>query len=207
MTTMDDDQQPVTDDGTPPKDAPGASDAPDEDLDALLEGLGDESKPAPAAEPKGDDLAAELKALKTQMADDRQADMRERAGRAMTDAISRIQASDDSLNGIPVDILEGFLLKKAQDNPSLGVAFGQQFADPGKWAKIEKALSKELIEKFSAIPSPKSTEDREAAEAAARGVSNTAPTQDTSIKPQADLTTMNDAEYAAYKATLPAGAS
>ncbi len=208
MTTMDDDQQSVADDVEPSKADTGASDAQDDDLEALLEGLEGESKPAQAdAKPDTSNLEAELQVLRAEVKETKEAAIADRTGRAENDVIARIKGSDEMLSGVSDKLIKAYLQSKWMGDPRLAVAFGQQHNDPAKWARIEKALTQEILDEFSAIPSPKSTEDREAAEAAARGVSNTAPTQDTSLKPQADLTNMTDAEYKAYKTTIPAGAS
>lgn len=70
-----------------------------------------------------------------------------------------------------LDLIDG----RARRDPRLQKAWLEREANPGTWKKIEKALGQELSKKFSKLPDPNATEDREAVTAAVRGASSRAP--------------------------------
>lgn len=69
------------------------------------------------------------------------------------------------------DLLDG----RAKRDPKLQNAYLNRQANPAAWAKVEKMLGAEISGKFSKLPDPDATSDKEAVAAAVRGASTKAP--------------------------------
>lgn len=136
------------------------------DLDSILAEFDQSTKPAPApapaqaaAPPQVVDVEArkELAEMKFQQ------EIKPVLQRVRGD-IPKEALSDEEIQ----DLLDG----RARREPRLKQAWIDRATNPAAWSKVEKALQQELQKKFSKLPDPGATEDREAVTAAVRGASS-----------------------------------
>ena len=164
----------------------GAQTTQTADLDSILAEFDQTAKPAPVPEPKPDAVAPDV--VK------RLADVEKvLAERDFKDQIAPVL---ERIRGdIPKDVLandeiQDLIDGRARRDPRLQQAWLNRASNPGAWNKIEKALGQELSKKFSKLPDPNATEDRETVAAAVRGASHKAPEG----KPP-DFSNMTDGEF------------
>lgn len=164
-------EEPVagTDGSEEPKAEP---DAPEEKgyEDYLNEYEGSPPEEQPKPQEKPDDYGE----IKRRLDQFEQQQRSQTVRQAIEATISRFRESD-VLKDLSDTVIKGWLLAKNEDNPKLGVAFGDQFSNPSAWSNIERSLRAEMEREFSSLPDRNLTADRQAAEAAARGVSTQAP--------------------------------
>src|SRR5690606_30079959 len=84
---------------------------------------------------------------------------------------------------------------RAAKEPRIVQAFVNRERNPQAWATVQKTLTRELADRASRKPDRNLTKGRQAAEAAARGISTTAPSTDSKVPPQSELSKMSDADF------------
>lgn len=107
------------------------------------------------------------------------------------DVVVKTVAGD---TGAPPDLVEGWLLKLATDNPELDRTFRDRFNNPRKWQVAESALQREWTKKWVRRPDADATADRAALVHAVRGASTPTPPSE----PPPSLGGMTDAEFREY---------
>lgn len=185
----------MTDDVTDGQAAP----APEANNNATLdELLGEFNEPTPEpAKPKGDDLSRVVDYVDNMAAKESQREF----DNAVDTAVKSIKA-DDSAAKYPDRMIKGHLNALADENPQFKNAFLNRDKNPAAWKKSLDWASKEFSKDISSVPDDQLTSDLEAAQASVRGISNEAPDAP-KAKTSAELTKMSDAEFRAYKASLP----
>lgn len=157
----------------PAAEGTGAQATQTADLDSLLsEFTQATAKPAPVPEQKTEttvppDAVRRLEQLESKLAEK---DFKEE----INPVLERIRGDipkDVFSNEEVLDLIDG----RAKRDPRLQKAWLERAGNPGAWSKIEKALGQELSKKFSKLPDPNATEDRETVAAAVRGASQRAP--------------------------------
>jgi hypothetical protein len=142
-----------------------------EDLDSLLNEY-EESSPKPEETP---DVSAELKALREEVAQLREQEIRKDTRNALDEAVKEIQTLGD-FEGDP-DLIEGYLHKKASQDARLVGAFAKRMSDPESYKKVLASLASEMKPKFSRADA-KVTEDQDALRASVRGQEDKSITND-----------------------------
>jgi len=173
---------------TPAVEGNGAQAPQTADLDSLLAEFSqatDKPAPAPAQQPAqavAPDVAKRLEQLETTLAKRDSED----ALKPVIEAIRGELPKDVLSNEEVLDLIDG----RAKRDPRIQNAWLNRASNPAAWKKIEKALGQELSKKFSKLPDPNATEDREAVTAAVRGASQKAPEGKAP-----DFTKMTDGEF------------
>lgn len=145
------------------------------DLDSLLNEFQEktaksDTSPAPKPQPTADvspDVTRRVELLEKTLADERSAQALKPVIEKIRGDIPREILSDEEV----LDLIDG----RARRDTRLQRAWLNRANDPNAWNKIEKALGSELSKKFSKLPDPDATGDREAVTAAVRGASHKAP--------------------------------
>ena len=94
--------------------------------------------------------------------------------------------------------IEGYLEQRARLDPRITQAFMQKDRNPVAWDQILKTLAKDYQNEIRQ-PDAQVTEDQKAMRAAVESQPDTGEPIEKSVR---DLNTMNDAEFAIYKASL-----
>jgi len=156
-----------------------------DDLDALLgqfeAGTQPQPEPKPAAAPT-DDVAKRVEQLERTLAETKFKSDFEPVLKRIRGEIPAEVFSDEEIT----DWLDG----KAKRNPALQTAYLNRNKNPAAWAKVEKTFNAELAKKFSRLPDPDATAERDAVAAAVRSASTKAPPE----KPLS-LSGLSNAEY------------
>ena len=201
---MSDVSQAVTEEKTKPEEQPkvvpeaeaGGSDAQDKTLDELLkEGEKTfEEKSKPEDEPeKKDDTVLERRIEKLE-----KGRIKEQVDKGVSEAVKAIRESNEALENVPDELVEGYLYKKAEDSRFL-LAFNNREADPSAWNGILKAAGKDFAGLIGKVHNPELSASRQAAQAASRGVSTEPPPEE-----KVDENAMSDAELDAHRRKLDA---
>lgn len=164
------------------------------DLDSLLNQFTTETTATPAAspasptQPKAEPAAVDVEARKELAALKFEREFKPVLEQVRGD-IPKDVLSDEELT----DLIDG----RAKRDPRLQNAWNNRAANPKAWSGVQKALSAEIAKKFSKLPDPNATEDREAVTAAVRGASPKAPAEKAP-----NYGAMTNAEFQAEKARL-----
>ena len=176
-------------------------------LDAIEAQEDDTPAPEPKAskpEPKEDDgLAARLEKLERERQEDQQASLARDIEAGMKETVGSFLENETIKKVYDHDEVEGLINVEATKNPKISTAFGMRHSQPGEWRKIERALMKK-IEDRAAGKIGQSLGQQEAADDAARGVSNQPPDASEKVPVQSDLSAMSDADLRALKQGLDA---
>jgi hypothetical protein len=161
-----------------------------DDLDTLLQEYDTSTKPAPETKPQ-----------KTALEQWAEREMAKQQRHELQDGIkSAVEQVKGGLGETPVKItdtlIEGFLHKRAADDPRVQQAFQEREANPQNWNRILSGIGKDLKDELSIDTS--ATQDRAAVEAAVSG------TKTTDTEPDApDYANMSDEDFAKITASLP----
>jgi len=199
---MTDTSQAVTEGKAKPEDQPkagqeaeaGGSDAQEKSLETLLaEGEKEfEEKSKPEDEPeKKDDTKLERRIETLE-----KGEIKKQVNAGISEAVKTILASNDALERVPSELVKGFLFEKAED-PRFLIAFNNREANPSAWNSILKAAGKEFSGLVEQIHNPELSASRQAAQAAARGVSTESPPEE-----KVDTNKMSEAEFEAHRREL-----
>lgn len=169
--------------------------APAADLESILAEFDQGTKAAPQPAPQQPaqavppDALKRIELLEKTLAEKDSQD----ALKPVIEAIRGELPKDVLSNEEVLDLIDG----RAKRDPRIQRAWMDRANNPGAWSKIQKGLAKELSKKFSKLPDPNATEDREAVTAAVRGASGKAPEEKAP-----NYGAMTQAEFNAEKARL-----
>jgi hypothetical protein len=185
----------VTDDVTDGQALPVPEANNDASLDELL-GEFNEPQTPERAKPQGDELSRVVEFVDDMAAKESQREFNEAVGTAV-ESIKK----DEAAAKYPDRMIRGHLNALADENPQFRDAFQNRTKNPNAWKKSLEWAGKEFHKDISSLPDDQITSDLEAAQASVRGISNEAPDAP-KRKTSAELTSMGDAEFQAYKAGL-----
>lgn len=176
----------VDDTKTTPEAVAADTSARTDDLDSLLGQFEAETRTQPeqkpAAAPPTDDVAKRVEQLERTLAETRFKSEFQPILKRIRGDIPETVLTDEEIT----DLLDG----RAKRNAQLQTAYLNRSHNPAGWAKVEKALNSELAKKFSRLPDPDATAERDAVAAAVRSASTKAPPD----KPP-NLGGLSNAEY------------
>jgi len=123
----------------------------------------------------------------------------ERASTALTETITSMQGSHESLKNVRPAVLEAMLEAEARRDPRILAAYQNAVSDPKTWERVRGGLAEKFAGDF---PTSQLASDREAVSAAVRGSANQPPEQTPKIPDQATMSQMSDAEFNAMAKKL-----
>lgn len=175
----------------------------------------DKQKPADTKQPqKADERVAPLPAKETAPSSDddeirewvrqqREKEQAQATDKAVTDAISFVRDSDESLADISEKVLSWAIYGEAASNPALVQAFAVREQNPAIWQRAMKELGRSVANELANRPDSKATEGREAARASLRGTTQTRPDPDEAqTKLEKDVSEMSRADFENFKKGL-----
>ena len=117
--------------------------------------------------------------------------------RGIDESIGKMKAVSE-ISHVGNTAIEGYLEQRARLDPRITQAFMQKDRNPVAWDQILKTLAKDYQNEIRQ-PDAQVTEDQKAMRAAVESQPDTGEPIEKSVR---DLNTMNDAEFAKYKASL-----
>ena len=201
---MTEDEKTVTDTDAPEGDK-AESDA-QESYDELLKDFSNSEEPKPEPTVSEDaDVKAQLAEINRKQDEFQRQTVATQQRDAVTGFVDRVK-ENPNLAHLSDTMIKGFLHAKNEEDTRIGVAFGSQFTKPSEWGAVEKRLIADMEQEYSSLANPILTADREAAEAAVRGVSNSPPQHPgrKSAKEEAAMAFNDPREWEKYKREIAA---
>lgn len=172
-----------------------------ESLDDLLSEFDEQVQPeVQSPQPVVEDQS-EMNALRAEIAElkaFRDASEQQQSRNSLNETVNQMQGLNDTLKDVNPNLIEGFLQVKASQDPRIAQAWMHRHVNPEGFNKVLKGLSDDLAGNFRPVDKAV-TDDL----AALKSAVTEAPAEPPTVT-NADLNSMSDAEFAAYKQKLSA---